>query len=95
MRGYFLFTTGLTYYFKYCLPCGRHEKKNQVNFLPIDACCIVDISRVLHGNFTAVVYCDKAYHGYTVVASYHIPYRLKTVQFSENRTISTIYHFVP
>ena len=49
----------------------------------------------LHGKFTAVVYRGKAYHGYTVVASYHIPYRLKTVQFSENRTISTIYHFVP
>ena len=45
-----------------------------------------EIIRALHG---------KAYHGYTVVASYHIPYRLKTVQFSENRTISTMYHFVP
>ena len=54
-----------------------------------------EIFRALHGKFTAVVYRGKAYHGYTVVASYHIPYRLKTVQFSENRTISTIYHFVP
>ena len=45
--------------------------------------------RALHGKFTG-----KAYHGYTVVASYHIPYSIKTVQFSENRTISTIYHFV-
>ena len=25
------------------LPCSRHEKKNQIIFLPIDACCIVDI----------------------------------------------------
>ena len=53
----------------------------------------------LHGKFPAVVYSGfyrgKAYHGYTVVASYHIPYRLKNVQFSENRTISTIYHFIP
>ena len=52
-------------------------------------------SRALHGKFTAVAYRGfyrgKAYHGYTVVASYHVPYRLKTVQFPENRTISTIY----
>ena len=31
--------------------------------------------RALHGKFTAVVYRGKAYHGYTVVASYHVPYR--------------------
>ena len=29
----------------------------------------------LNLKFTAVVYLGKAYHGYTVVASYHIPYR--------------------
>ena len=56
------------------------------------------IFRALHGKFTAVVYRGfyrgKAYHRYTVVASYHIPYRLTIVQCSENRTISTIYHFV-
>ena len=30
-------------YFKYCLPCSEHEKKKHINFLPIDACCIVGI----------------------------------------------------
>ena len=44
-------------------------------------------SGALHGKFTAVAYRGfyrgKAYHGYTVVASYHIPYRLKPYNLQE------------
>ena len=66
----------------------RHLQRNKKKEAAIN-------SRALHGKFTAVVYRGfyrgKAYHGYTVVAIYHIPYRQKTVQFTGNRTKSTIY----